>query len=670
MRNSFDAIRNHLESRQAIGYIPLNLAGPDDWKRIGFMAGLEVHQQLDTREKLFCRCPAGIYHSDDDFDGELIRHMRPTLSEMGEYDGTALMEFRTRKEIIYRLNNENACTYDIDDTPPFKINRQALDCALEISLLSNLNIVGEVHITRKQYLDGSIPTGFQRTAILGVEGEIRISNKKIRLIQLSIEEDSCREISDYGHTRMYKTDRLGMPLIETVTYPDCETPYELRETAEYIRFLNRSTGRVRTGIGSGREDVNVSCRGGDRVEIKGVSHNKWIPRLSHNEAFRQFALLRIREIIRERIPDKASWKIQSVPLVYEKLNSDDSTIRDARKCGFRLVAVNLPSFQGILSHFTQPGKCFANEISDRLKVIACIEKPNMVTSEPIEAKPIQADFEKVRKWLGSGENDAQILLWGPEADIKTALETIEERCLMAFDFIPRETRKALPDGTTIFERVLPGADRMYPDTDSAPIPLSEECIDRLGKNLAVPVWERFAQMKEWGIPADAYHYLLRKNLVPLIERISGDFGFSQKMVGTFLGHTLRHLEGQKRPHKEFSDQKIYDLFSFISANRLDPAIAKPILSILMDYPKMDFPSILTSLKFKKRSQDELLAPVSFLIGKFREIRKSNNPDVTLNWLMGQIRNQAIGNIPLDEYSRLIQIQIEKENSEQLTSEPI
>lgn len=663
MKNSFDALRNHLETRNSIGYIPLNQATADDWKRIGFMSGLEVHQQLNTRQKLFCRCPAGIYHQDEEYDGELIRHMRPTLSEMGEYDGTALMEFKTRKEIIYRLNNENACTYDIDDTPPFKINREALDYAIEISLLSNLNIVGEVHITRKQYLDGSIPTGFQRTAILGVEGEIQISNKKIRLIQLSIEEDSCREISDIGHTRMYKTDRLGMPLIETVTYPDCETPFELREAAEYIRFLNRSTGRVRTGIGSGREDVNVSCRGGDRVEIKGVSHNKWIPLLSHNEAFRQFALLRICELLKGRIPDKSAWQIKSVPLVYEKLNSENQTIHQARKCGYRIHAVNLPDFQGILSHFTQPGKCFADEISDRLKVIACIEKPNMMHSESIENHGTGIDFDKIRKSLGSDENDAQIVFWGPEADIRTALETIQERCLMAFDHVPRETRKALANGTTIFERVLPGADRMYPDTDSAPIPLPEEYINRMGQNLPVPVFTRINQMKEWGIPDDTYHYLLKKNLVPLIEKIADDLGFQHKTIGTFLGHTLKHLEGQKRPHKEFSAQIIYDLFGFIRSNHLDPAIAKPILTILMDYPKMDFTSILTSLKFKKRTQDELLAPVSFLIGKFREIRKSDRPEVTLNWLMGQIRNQALGNIPLNEYSQLIEKQIAKEISE-------
>ncbi|MGC9331887.1 MAG: hypothetical protein ACP5DZ_08440, partial [Bacteroidales bacterium] len=212
MKKAFDPVKNYEETKKKIGYVDRKQATQEDYDRIGFMSGLEVHQQLLTKRKLFCRCPAGIYHEDDDYDAEIVRHMRPTLSELGEYDGTALMEFKTRKNIFYRINNENACTYEVDDTPPFKMDNEALEISIEISLLSKLNIVGEVHITRKQYLDGSIPTGFQRTAIIGVEGKIPISNKDIRLIQLSLEEDSCREISDVGHDRVYKTDRLGMPL--------------------------------------------------------------------------------------------------------------------------------------------------------------------------------------------------------------------------------------------------------------------------------------------------------------------------------------------------------------------------------------------------------------------------------------------------------------------------
>ncbi|MCK5839702.1 MAG: hypothetical protein KAG99_07625, partial [Bacteroidales bacterium] len=155
MNKRFDPKENYLKTKQQIGYVSRKESTQADYDRIGFMSGLEVHQQLKTKEKLFCHCPAGIYNEHEDYDAELIRHMRPTLSELGEYDGTALMEFKTRKEIIYRIKNETACTYDVDDTPPFPLDREALDIAIEISLLSKLNIVGEVHITRKQYLDGS-----------------------------------------------------------------------------------------------------------------------------------------------------------------------------------------------------------------------------------------------------------------------------------------------------------------------------------------------------------------------------------------------------------------------------------------------------------------------------------------------------------------------------------
>jgi glutamyl-tRNA(Gln) amidotransferase subunit E len=230
------AADNYQRTMQLVGYVPRSKATPETYSSLGFKSGLEIHQQLLTRKKLFCNCPAGIYQRDGEYDAQVIRHMRPTLSEMGEYDGTALMEKKTRKTIVYRIKNETACTYDIDDTPPFKLNRDALQIALEISLLLKTNIVGELHITRKQYLDGSIPTGFQRTAIVGIEGKIPLRDKQIGIIQLSIEEDSCREVSDIGHLRVYTTDRLGMPLIETVTYPHMLTPDEVAEVAQYLRM--------------------------------------------------------------------------------------------------------------------------------------------------------------------------------------------------------------------------------------------------------------------------------------------------------------------------------------------------------------------------------------------------------------------------------------------------
>jgi len=658
----FDPRKNYEMTRKAIGYVSRKEAKLKDYKRIGFKSGLEVHQQLRTKSKLFCRCPAGIYHDHEDYNAELIRHMRPTLSELGVYDGTALMEFKTKKEIRYRINNQTACTYEVDDTPPFPIDRQALEIALEISILSKFNIVGEVHITRKQYLDGSIPTGFQRTAILGVDGEIQLKNKKVRLIQLSIEEDSCREISDIGHVRVYKTDRLGMPLIETVTYPDMETPDELAEAAEYIRFLNRSTGKVRTGIGAGREDVNVSCEGGTRVELKGVAHNRWIPELSHNECFRQYALLHIKALLNENITDVKKWNINCQEIDFSHPDLLFKPIRQALDNGLRVFAINLPFCNGILSHFTQPGHIFADEIIDRLKVIACIEKPNMTHSEDLNPIISPREFEKIAAFIKASKDDAQIILWGPSADIPTALETVEERFRMAFDGVPNETRKTFEDGTNIFERVLPGRDRMYPDTDSEPIPLTDEYINKLSQKIPVYVSERYHQLKEWGIPEDTYRYLFSKNLVPLIERISTNFGFSPKSIGIFLGHTFKNIEGKKKPHKNFSYEKIYGLFGFILKKNLLPSIAHVMLSVIYDYPDMEFGSVLTSIDYKKHSINELLAPVDFLLGKFKQIRYSESEKAAIDWIMGQLHRQALGNVELTKLKEQIEEKIKKENN--------
>jgi glutamyl-tRNA(Gln) amidotransferase subunit E len=651
MKQIFDPRRNHAETQQKIGYVPRKNTTQADYDRIGFMSGLEVHQQLKTREKLFCHCPAGIFQKADDYDAELIRHMRPTLSELGEYDGTALMEFRTRKNIIYRIKNETACTYDVDDTPPFPLNREALSQAIEISLLSKLKVVGEVHITRKQYLDGSIPTGFQRTAIIGIEGEIQLKHKKVRLIQLSLEEDSCREVSDIGHVRIYRTDRLGMPLIETVTYPEFKNPDEVKEGADYIRFLNRSTGKVRSGIGSTRADVNVSCKGGTRVEIKGVAHNSWMPELTHNEAYRQWALLAIRDLLNKSIKDQANWKIFAREVKAKDFKLENLGV--PKNSTLKVYLVNLPQFHGILSHFTQPGKMFADDFSDRLKVIACIEKPNMVHSEMFDDVVGEKAWAKVQSLLGSREGDAQLIFWGPEDDIKTALETIEERCRLAFAGVPNETRKSFEDGTTIFERVLPGADRMYPDTDSAPIPLEDAEIDEAMQRLPKMVSERIAQLVEWRVPEDTHTYLLKNNLVPLLEKAQVELQVPARFTSRLLAHTLKHLQGQYPMLPDFSHAKVYELLKFLSDRKLDLAIAKRMLFHLYQHPKMDFESILITLNFKEISKEEIFAKVPFLVKKYKEIRTSHDDSAGLRWVMGNLSKLATGNVALNDLCKQI-----------------
>lgn len=658
MKKSFDPKLNYLETLNKIGYVNRKKASQSDYDRIGFMSGLEVHQQLLTEKKLFCHCPAGIYHEDEEYDAEIIRHMRPTLSELGEYDGTALMEFKTRKKIIYRINNDNACTYEVDDTPPFTVNREALNIGLQITMLCKMNVVGEVHITRKQYLDGSIPTGFQRTAILGVEGEIPLKNKNVRLIQLSIEEDSCREISDIAHTRVYKTDRLGMPLIETVTYPEFVNPDEVKEGCDYIRFLNRSTGNVRTGIGASRQDVNVSCKGGTRVEIKGVAHTKWIPELTHNEAFRQWALLAIREELLKRC-NASDWEMEAVKLDYDAFSVTYPPIKEARDKGEELYAVKLPYFKGILSHFTQPGKVFADEISERLKVIACIEKPHMVHTEDFEPVITDADMEIIQLMLSANlDKDAVLVFWGPKDDIKTALETIDERCKMAFEGVPSETRKSFEDGSTIFERVLPGADRMYPDTDSAPIPLSDEYIDNLKSDLPEDLYEYIQMLRKWEVPEDAFTYILSKNLMPLIIRIVEDFKITPKHVALLFAHKLKHIEGQYIKSPEFTYDKVYELIKFLKDEDLHCPLGLKMLPVIYEHPKMDFHSVLTTINFKKKDKTDIIEQIPFLKAKFETNPQKPSSKNMINFIMGKLKASAIGNMDLDELYNEVVNQVE------------
>lgn len=656
MSDNFDPKKNYEQTGKLIGYVPRKEATAEVYEKLGFKSGLEIHQQLKTEKKLFCRCPAGIYQKDGQYDAEVIRHMRPTLSELGEYDGTALMEFKTKKNIIYRIKNETACTYDIDDTPPFRLNEESLKIGLEIALLLKTSIVGELHITRKQYLDGSIPTGFQRTGILGIEGEIPLRHKKVRIIQISLEEDSCREVSDIGHERTYTTDRLGMPLTETVTYPDMKTPDEVAEAGHYLRFLTRSTGKVRTGIGAAREDVNVSVEGGRRVEIKGVAHIQRIPELTHNEAFRQRALLEIRQELKARIREPEKWKIASQALPFDLIRPGKlpfKYLQDDFHRGLRVTAVNLPQFKGLLSFFTQPGRCFADELEGRVKVIACLDLPNMTHSEALIPRLDEKDWAAAKKLLKSGDNDAQLIFWGPSEDMATALETIEERCRLAMEGVPNETRQALKDGTTVFERVLPGPDRMYPDTDSPPIPIEDRLIEEVRKCLPSDVAGRVNRMKQWGIPADTYTYILKRNLFPLIERIVDDFAECPVFVGTLFAHSLKHIEGQMSGDDGFRYDKIYDLFRFRGQRDLEREILPLMLPVIYEHPQMDFESVLVTIDYRKQTEAEILAHLPVLRQKFEGINTSKDPTAEVRWIMGQLRPLALGNMHMEKLRKLV-----------------
>lgn len=546
---------------------PFDEMTDEDYAEIGFKSGLEVHQQLLTKKKLFCRCPSGVYSAK--FHAEILRHMRPTLSEFGEYDGTALMEFKTKKDIIYRINRNTVCTYEMDDTPPFPMNEEALDIAIEIGLLINSNIVDEIHIARKQYLDGSIPTGFQRTAITSVGGAIPYKDRHINIIQMSIEEDSCREFSDVGHRRVYLSDRLGMPLVETVTAPEMRTPAEVADVNNIIRRLARSTGHVRTGVGAAREDVNVSVTGGTRIEIKGVPSIKRIPLLTYNEAMRQWNLLRLRDELHRRGITKETFrsKVDDITKLLNKTRYQP--IFTAIAEGKRLKCVILRGFKGLLRWQTQTDTFFSNEISDRVRVIACLTTiPNIIHSDYQGETISSADGQKIRKHIGATDDDSLVLVWGNEQDTEMATNEIIIRAKEATIGVPSETRQALYDGTNGFERILPGPDRMYPDTDLPPLEIKRERIEKIKLNLPLQAWFRESWYRTLGLPDDVIIPLSVSKYANLFEFLVKEWSINPVLASVALIQYPKRLKKKRLKISLLSNEIIKQIFGAYKSKKI------------------------------------------------------------------------------------------------------
>lgn len=549
---------NALETFQ---FKPFHEMTEQDYRTVGFKSGLEIHQQLLTGKKLFCRCPAGRYS--EHYHAEILRHMRPTLSELGEYDGTALMEFKTKKDILYHINRETVCTYEMDDTPPFELNDEALDIALAIAQLYGCSLVDEIHIARKQYLDGSIPTGFQRTTIVGVDGSIPYRDRTINIVQLGLEEDACREVSDMGHRRVYLTDRLGMPLIETVTAPEMRTPHEVAEVGEIFRRLVRSTGRVRTGIGAARQDVNVSVDGGTRIEIKGVHRIPHIPLLTYNEAMRQWNLLRLRAELARRGITASTFASRTDDVTRLLRKTKYEPIHNAIAEGKEVKCVTLVGFRGLLRWQTQTDTFFSQEISDRVRVIACLSRlPNIIHSDSQGETLATSEWRTVKKAAGAGEDDTVVIVWGDQRDAVTGAAEIVIRAREATVGIPSETRQAFSDGTNGFERILPGPDRMYPDTDLPPKKITDSRLQKIRATLPEPFWVREERYRKWGAPEDCVRPLAISPHAALFEKAVGEWKMSPITAAVSIIQIPKRLrkKGITRPFSAAEMEQALDGF--------------------------------------------------------------------------------------------------------------
>ncbi|MFC1661351.1 Glu-tRNA(Gln) amidotransferase subunit GatE, partial [Gemmatimonadota bacterium] len=644
---------------------------PQDYQALGFMSGLEVHQQLATRSKLFCRCPSGRYVTT--WEAEVLRHMRPTLSELGEYDGTALMEFKTKKEIVYELERGSVCTYEMDDTPPFEVSDDAVRIAIEVAQLLNLNLVSELHVMRKQYLDGSIPTGFQRTAMVGLTGSIPFRvpelgvNRELSIRQLSLEEDSCREMADEGHRITFRTDRLGMPLIETVTEPELLTPLELQAAGHLLAHVARSTGKVRRGPGAARQDVNVSVAGGRRVEIKGVDNHRGLPLLVHIEAFRQLNLLRIRaELLRRgvgremlAIPEKGLPWEQSSKVVDARSTlafSDFAPIRQALDRGEMLCAVRLPGFEGLLTHRTQPGVTFAREFADRMRVIACpIHRPFMIHSDLRDYGLDPHQWRTLQKQLGAGDGDAMVVVWAEEQDVGTAVRELFLRAQDALSGVPPETRQAFRDGTTGFERILPGPDRMYPDTDTPPLPIADAVVEQVRLDLPEAPWVREARYEGLGLSPTTAQGLARAPWADLFDFLAPTGTAVVRRVAGGLAKRIPYHQRAGHLDPPIPPDRLVPAVRALEMGTVRAEAFERILDGLVEDPLMNSDEILGRYRLDDNDLEKLGRAVHSVAEKAAEELEGKPFDTVSRWGMGQLMREFLGRLdPLVVEERLAQ----------------
>ena len=569
---------------QSKWYPPQEQADYTELRDLGYRSGLETHQQLDTESKLFCRCPCVIRN--DEPDSELLRHMRPTLSEFGDYDGTALMEFKTKKQVHYLLYNDTVCTYEMDDTPPFKADPDALEISLRIAMMLNMSIVDEVHITRKQYLDGSIPTGFQRTAIIGVNGRIPFLGRDLHFIQMSLEEDACREVSDHGHHVFFRTDRLSMPLVEPVTAPELYTPWETAAAATRIGEVLRSSRSIRRGIGTVRQDVNVSISGGTRVEIKGVPQIGMIEALCRTEGYRQKALLDLRYALRHSSLTAERFSSDHVVLSgrQRELAADAPGI-DAG-CEAPIAAQRLSGFSRYLDWDTQPGSTLLDEIRGRVRVIACLEAEPPVVKAP----------RSLREAMGVPEDDGLLLFCGPEEDLETAAKEISIRISEAFEGVPSETRQALADGNTDFERILPGPDRMYPDTDLPPEPIDLDMLERVRSNLPPSPWDRRKTYSALGVSDQLIYRLINWDRADMFDRLCAKTEFRPSELAYLLTDRLRGSRRSGLDWLGLGEDAIVEAVEFCDSQGVTLKAAASLLDKVSEAPDTPLADALEAVK--------------------------------------------------------------------------
>ncbi len=487
-----------------------------DYKQIGLKCGIEIHQQLEGR-KLFCACPTLIREEEGYFT--VIRQLRAAAGEAGKVDIAARQEMQKGRRFVYHGYQDTTCLVELDESPPGMINPDAFQTALQVSAMLKAPFVDGVQVMRKTIVDGSNTSAFQRTAMIACNGSLETSQGKICIPTVILEEDSCRILNESSTEVAYNLDRLGIPLLEINTTPDIKSPEHCKEVAEKIGLLIRSTGKAKRGIGTIRQDVNVSITGGNRVEIKGAQNLKALPKLVENEALRQKNLLDIKEELHKRDVKKVTANIKDVTAAVR--NAGSKIIKKTIESGGVILGIRLSGFARLIGKEVQPNRRFGTELSDHAKVIAGVggimHSDEDFTKYSIEAREV----EFVRQELGCLDDDAFVLIADQNERAQRALQGVVARANDALDGVPCEVRKANPDDTTSYLRPMPGAARMYPETDVPPLRITQEMIEDI--ELPELIEDKAKRYEKMGLGKDLAELTARSEKAALFDLFVASF---------------------------------------------------------------------------------------------------------------------------------------------------
>jgi len=633
-----------------------------DYEKLGLKCGLEIHQQLETFSKLFCRCPAKLQGTRQP-DFTVNRKMRPVLGEMGTYDEAMLTEYEKGMEITYEGYNDVVCTYELDDTPPFACNTEARKVALQIAMLLNANVIEEMHVCRKNYLDGSVPCGFQRTMILGTDGYIELENgKKIGIDILSLEEDAARKIKTEQKTNYFRLDRLGIPLVEVTTRPDIRTPEECREAAERIGLLLWSTS-VKKILGSIRQDINVSIKAGNRIEIKGVQKLDWIPVLINHEISRQLKLLEIKEKLVNRNLKEENIQENYIDLSGALAKTKSNFIATGIKSGKILSGINFSGFKGIFGKELMKDYRFGTEVSNKVKTISGLKGIIHSDEELNKYNFSNEDIKKIKEKLSSKEDDCFVLVLGSNKEVKKAMKVIINRVKYAFKGIPPETRRALETGKTEFLRELHGGARLYPDTDTAAIFNLKEEINETKKNLPDYPWITIKQYsKKYKTEERLIKDLIFIGKLNLFNDLIKLYPENPSLIFTTLLETTTALRREGKNMENISDNDFLEIFMLLKKNEISKEAIEEVMSLKADSPELSIDQIKKQLKIEKLSLEDLKIMIGEIINNNSKLIKEKEMRAK-GPLMGEVMKKARGKIDGAIVSKELEIAIKEKLKE-------